>query len=154
MPRLIDDALNRFPTYASAADYKARTGWLCPEFDPASPEKNWEDVEGGQTTEDMVVYTRIPVSLTPTGPVYKTRFLTPTQAGRVNLRPAGHTIDTGLAPIQCPHRELRDDEVVLRKKDSLILIFEVWTSVELEARPKSDRDILVAIAKKLGVQGV
>lgn len=175
--QVILNSQSAFQIFGNRTEYKAATGQDAPPFDAGRRIKRWFDPKAGADGLPEVIYqnnimirTDGTFALKNGTPVTRPLVLPVEEARTVNLPPedpSGNTsIQPGWAEIPCPFRDLTEDEILVVAgaeagflSGKLIMIRNVKLFEEERARQAdesgkfttSDRALLTAIAKKLGV---
>jgi hypothetical protein len=156
------DKLHLFPTYNTREDYFAATGKVAPEFNPNQDIKTWLDPKAAESTRRNVVYDQVLVTNqygSPTaGPDGKPSFdvlvLAKEVAATINV--PDRDTPPGMASRPTTPVPLRE----LKPEEELIFIFGGNIAVrnkqafqkEVREFTPFDREILMKIAERLGVQ--
>lgn len=169
-----------FPEYRNRAEYKAAFGVDAPPFDVTRKIKLWQDPSAGSDGLPEVIYNNAVMTkkdgtfvLKNNKPVIKPIVLPVDEAKSVNLPPEDEKGNTGeieswMPPIQNPFRDLVEGEEIvvagpdmglLSGKFLVIRNTKLWAEEQAAALEESgkftvaDRQLLTAIAAKLGVEG-
>lgn len=144
--------LNLFQAYQTRDEYERLTGQPCPVWDTGRPPKYWFDPAAAASTKRTVVYDLAVFGLRDGKPELDLLVLSKEHAATVNIPPFKWSETTDPA-VPVPLRALDPDE-------ELIVAFGGVVQVKNTAHPfwgdaggftASDRTLLKAIAKKLGV---
>lgn len=153
-----------YPTYASRAEYREKTGKEAPAFDPSRPPKNWLDPQAAASPRRLVVYDSVLVlkadGLPMAGPDGKplTDFLVlkKEDAASVNIWEGGMGVDIPVdAPTPVPMRALNQNEqLIFNGPMNAVMVRD--KSVPLaelgDGFTTKDRELLYAIAAAIGVK--
>jgi len=129
-----------FPTYFSAAAYQAATGKAAPVFNPARKQKNWFDPGANPASPFFLIYS-----------VYAQ------EAGSLNILPDsgplhGHPPGTGIWGV--PASPLLPNEQLFPTIGNVLLVrrIDLAPASQNDSFALADRELLRAIAQKLGVE--
>lgn len=150
-----------FPYYETRERFQKETGIEPPPFDPTRPPKYWFDPQAASSTKRNVIYDSViaqnelgnPIRDEEGRPVLEALLLKREHAATVNIPPkkGGNEPGAEVPSVPVPLRPLHEDEE---------LAFDPWGGVRVRNKKlwvepvsygKYDRDLLMAIARKLNV---
>lgn len=154
------DKLFLFKVFQSRQEYREITGSEPPEYTSARPPKFWFDPAAKDSVRRNVVYERVlalganglPIAGPDGKPCLEPLVLLKDEAANVNI-PDNKSNGVAEPPVPVPLRALDPDEelafdfggaVVVRNK-------KLWEQIVSEGFTTKDRELLQAIAQKLGV---
>jgi len=162
LPKYGLDSLYLFPRYGTRQEYEARTGEVCPPFDPTKPPKHWRDPNALVKFRATALYPQalvISESGTPIAdadgkPMLDVLSMPKAQAATVNIRPSGAFTGESLPEVQFPLRPLDEGEELGFGLGGVVEVRNIALYQALVNEGKftpQDRLLLQAIAKKLGI---
>jgi hypothetical protein len=161
LPKYGLNKLYLFPYYQSRDEYQKATGAEPPPYDPTKDPKHWFDPAAAQSAKKYFIYDRI-LAIDNDGmgrhgpdgkPFFEELVLSRQEAATLNI-PHGYAneANNGKPPIPCPVRPLDDDEELAFEWADIVVVHnkKLWGDLTISWSPQ-DRELLRAIAKKLGV---
>jgi len=151
------DRLYLFPYYRSRQDYRAVTGREAPAYDPSRPPKSWEDPAAAQSTRRTVVYENVLADAAGEDgkPALDMLVLNKAEAASVNLydQTTAGIPAPEMPPVPVPLRALQANEELAFTQPGIAMVRDKNVPLAETAGGFSgeDRELLRAIAKKLGV---
>ncbi len=150
-----------FPQYDTREKYKAETGMEPPPFDDTRAPKSWFDPKAAQSTKRTVVYENV-LALNEIGhvlpgedgrPMLEALVLKKEEAATVNipLKLVANEPGASELPVPVPLRALYEDEELAYDHLAGIVVLNKNMISEVIDYGKYDRDLLMAIARKLNV---
>jgi len=157
-------SLYLFPVYQTREDYFKGTGVQAPPFDPGRPVKCWFDPNAATSPRRTVVYDNA-LALSGNGypladergrPFLEPLLLTRDHAATVNIPVkdfSGRIAETPTVgfEVPVPCREPKASEVLVFGLGGLVYVTDESQNLTPTAFTLEDRQVLLAIAKKLGV---
>ena len=155
------ESLYLFPYYQSREDYMKATGSEAPAFKPSRQPKYWQDPKAKDSTRRIVVYDQV-LALAENGaplvgsdgkPVLDILVLQKDEAATVNIpASAANVIGADAPAVPPPLRALESNEELAFGFGSTVYVHNTDFPFDLGGSfTASDRHLLSAIAKKLGV---
>lgn len=150
-----------YPHYDTREKYRAETGMEPPPFDPSRPPKQWFDPKAAQSTKRTVVYENV-LAVDERGhalpgadgrPMLEAMVLRKEEAATVNipLKLVANEPGTDALPVPVPLRALYEDEELAYDQFAGVVVLNKKLMAEFVVYGKYDRDLLMAIARKLNV---
>jgi hypothetical protein len=157
-------SLYLFPVFQTREEYLKSVGVPAPQFDPSRPVKSWFDPNAAASPRRTVVYDNAlalasngyPLSDEKGRPFLEPLLMTREHAATVNIPVkdfAGRIPETATVgfEVPVPCRDLKPGEVLTFGMGGLVYVVEESQNTTPTAFTVEDRQVLLAIAKKLGV---
>ena len=157
------EKLHLFPYYQTREEYEAATGITPPKFDGNRPPKYWFDPAAKDSNRRNITYDHViayatngsPLVNESGSPMTEMMMLFKDEAVAVNIPPKGlgtaNIFGADKPEIPPPLRALRADEEFFFPFASIVAVRVKGTLEPDRGFTEEDRDILLAIARKLGV---
>jgi hypothetical protein len=150
-----------FPYYDTRERFQAETGIEPPPFDPTRPPKHWFDPNAAQSTKRTVIYENA-LAMSEDGHVLKgedgrpmldSLGLKKEHAATVNIpiKKVANEPGADVPAVPVPLRPLDPDEELAFEPFGGVVVLNKKLMAEFVTFGKYDRDLLVAIARKLNV---
>jgi hypothetical protein len=153
--------LYKFPVYMTRDEYKAATGEEAPAWNSDRAPKYWLDPAAKNATRMSVVYdcviataaNGVPLVGEGSKPLTDLLVLSKSEAASVNIPPKVANVPGADVPaVQCPLRALEAGEELFFSLGGVVSVKNIALFSQLDnGFTVKDREILVAIASKLGL---
>jgi hypothetical protein len=153
-----------FPSYATPEDFEKATGQACPPWDPTRAPKHWYDPKPvkkfvGPGNIAYTSYDRVWLGSrdAANNPVLDPLVISMDQAAAVNIAPTGpgttNIPGADVPEVPAPMRALEPNEELFFDWGGILTVknTELFSQLVEVGFSQHDRDLLAAIAKKLGV---
>lgn len=157
------ERLHLFPYFQTRKEYEAATGLEAPPFNPTRPPKYWWDPAAKASAKRNVVYDQV-IAYSASGtplvgekgqPVLDLLMLSKDEAATVNIPPKelgmANIAGADVPEVPPPLRPLQEDEELFFPFGGVVAVRIKGTLEADRGFTEEDRDLLLAIARKLGV---